>query len=122
MQASSVSTTFIPRPRGSLSDAESGLSAATDANGATFFFTIKLTETAGVATTLTGLGLNGANYAGAIADFFGSATLPAQAALSASMKAANIAVPASVTMVFSGSDASGATWTRQIAVPFLRQP
>jgi subtilase family serine protease len=95
---------------------------APDANGNTFAFTIQLTETAGVATTVTGLTLNGVSYAGSIAAFFGSAALPAHGALSASLKAANIAVPSSVAMVFTGRDASGATWTRQIAVPFLPQP
>jgi subtilase family serine protease len=92
---------------------------APDANGATFVFTIQLSETAGVATTVTGLSLNGTSYAGSIADFFGSAALAAHGTLSASMKAANIAVPSSVPMVFTGRDASGATWTRQITVPFL---
>jgi hypothetical protein len=95
---------------------------APDANGATFFFTIQLNETAGVATTVTGLTLNGVSYAGLIADFFGSATLPAHGALSASLRASNIAVPSSVGMAFTGRDASGATWTRQLAVPFLPQP
>jgi subtilase family serine protease len=95
---------------------------APDANGATFAFTIQLNETAGVATTVTGLTLNGVSYAGSIAAFFGSATLPAHGTLSASLKAANIAAPSSVVMVFTGRDASGATWTRQIAVPFLPQP
>jgi hypothetical protein len=37
------------------------------------------------------------------------------------LRAENIAVPSSVAMVFTGRDASGATWTRQIAVPFLPQ-
>jgi hypothetical protein len=94
---------------------------APDANGATFFFTIQLNETAGVATTVTGLTLNGTSYAGSIAAFFGSATLAAHGTLSASLRASNIAVPSSVAMVFTGRDASGATWTRQIAVPFLPQ-
>jgi len=94
---------------------------APDANGATFSFTIQLKETAGVGTTLTGLILNGVNYSGSIAGFFGSATLLANGSLTASLRAANIAVPSSVPMIFSGRDASGATWTRQIAVPFLPQ-
>jgi subtilase family serine protease len=94
---------------------------APDANGATFFFTIQLKETAGVATTVTGLTLNGASYTGSIAGFFGSATLPAHGTLSASLKASNIAVPSTVVMAFAGRDASGATWTHQIAVPFLPQ-
>ncbi|MGO9257542.1 MAG: protease pro-enzyme activation domain-containing protein [Bryobacteraceae bacterium] len=92
---------------------------APDANGDRFFFTIQLKETAGVATTVTGLTLDGVSYAASIADFFGSTTLAAHGTLSASMKAANMSVPTSVTMGFTGRDASGATWTQQIAVPFL---
>jgi hypothetical protein len=94
---------------------------APDANGATFFFTLQLNETAGVATTVTGLILNGTSYAGSIAGFFGSATLPAHGVLSASLRAATIPVPSSVSMIITGRDASGATWTRQLAVPFLPQ-
>jgi hypothetical protein len=68
---------------------------------------------------VTGLTLDGVNYTASIVDFFGSPTLAAHGTLSASMKAGNIAVPTSVAMGFTGRDASGATWTQQIAVPFL---
>jgi len=78
-----------------------------------------LNETAGVATTVTGFTFDGVSYAGSIAEFFGSATLPAHGTLSANLTAGNIAVPASVEIVFSGRDASGAGWTRQVAVSFL---
>jgi subtilase family serine protease len=92
---------------------------APDANGDRFFFTIQLKETAGIATTLTGLSFNGVSYAASIVNFFGTATLPAHGTISATMKAQNMAVPTSVAMGFTGVDASGATWTQQIAVPFL---
>jgi hypothetical protein len=95
---------------------------APDASGATFSFTVKLSETAGVDTTVTGLNIDGVNYSGSAAKFFGSASLPAHGTLSASLKAANIAVPSNVVFVFTGRDASGATWTQQISVPFLPQP
>jgi hypothetical protein len=54
--------------------------------------------------------------------FFGSAALPAHGSLSASLQAMNIPVPSSMVMVLTGRDASGASWTQQIAVPFLPQP
>jgi subtilase family serine protease len=92
------------------------------ANGATFFFTIKLNETAGVNTTLTGFIFNGVSYTAWIPALFGSVALPAHGVLSAALQAGNIAVPSSVAMVFSGRDASGAAWTQQIAVPFLPKP
>jgi subtilase family serine protease len=92
---------------------------APDSNGATFAFAVQLNETAGVATTVTGFTFDGVSYAGSITEFFGSATLPAHGTLSANLAAGNIAVPASVEIVFSGRDASGAGWTRQVAVSFL---
>ena len=94
---------------------------APDANGATFSFTVQLNETAGVATTVTGFTFDGVSFAGSIAQFFGSTTLPAHGTLSANLKAGNIAVPSTVMMVFTGRDASGAAWTQQITVPFLPQ-
>jgi subtilase family serine protease len=94
---------------------------APNANGATFSFTIQLNETAGVGTTLTGFTFGGVSYAASIASFFGATTLPAHGALSASLQGANIAVPSSVTMVFTGRDASGTAWSQQIAVSFLAQ-
>jgi subtilase family serine protease len=95
---------------------------APDANGATFSFTVTLTETAGVATTVTGFAFDGANFATSIAKFFGTVTLPAHGTISANLKAGNITAPVTVPFVFSGRDASGAAWTQQIAVPFLPEP
>src|SRR5208283_2495298 len=92
---------------------------APNANGATFFFSIQLNETAGVATTVTGFTFDGVNFSGSIASFFGSTTLPAHGTLTANLSAGNITVPSSVLIVFTGRDASGATWTQQISVPFL---
>jgi hypothetical protein len=95
---------------------------AAAANGATFFFTLQLNETAGVGTTVTGFTFGGVSYAPWIAHYFGSATVPANSSLSASLQAGNIPVPSTVPIVFAGRDASGAAWTQQIAVPFLPQP
>lgn len=93
-----------------------------DANGATFSFTIQLTETAGVPTSLTGFIFDGMSYTGSLAQFFGATALPAHGKLSAILNASNIPAPSSVNIVFTGRDAGGATWTRQLAVPFLPQP
>jgi subtilase family serine protease len=92
---------------------------APDANGATFSFTVQLLETAGVSTTLTGFTFDGMSFGGSLASFFGSTTLPAHGTLTANLKAGNILVPLSVVLVFTGRDASGAAWSRQIVVPFL---
>jgi hypothetical protein len=92
---------------------------APNANGATFFFTVQLKETAGVATTLTGFTFGGIGYGGSIAPLFGSTTLPAHGTLSANLQAGNVPVGSSVMIVFTGRDASGAAWSQQIAVSFL---
>jgi subtilase family serine protease len=110
--ASAVAVTVTPNPV---------YQHAPDANGGTFTFTIQLKETAGVATSLTGFTVGGVSYAASLSSFFGSTTLAANGTLSASLEAANIAVPSTMAMVFTGRDASGALWTRQISVPFLAQ-
>lgn len=92
---------------------------APNANGATFFFTVQLKETAGVATTLTGFTFGGIGYGGSIAPLFGSTTLPAHGTLSANLQAGNVPLGSSVMIVFTGRDASGAAWSQQIAVSFL---
>jgi subtilase family serine protease len=92
---------------------------APDASGATFQFAITLQETAGVSTTLTGFTFDGISFAGSLAHFFGGATLAANGTLTGNLKAGNIAVPASVPVVFTGRDASGASWSRQVVVQFL---
>jgi hypothetical protein len=68
---------------------------------------------------VTGFTFDGSNYSGSIASFFGSTALAPQGTLTATLKAGNIPVPLSVPLVLTGRDASGATWTQQIAVPFL---
>ena len=92
---------------------------APDASGATFSFTIQLQETAGVSTTLTGFTFDGMSFGGSIASFFGSTTLPAHGNLSATLKVGNIPVPATVPIVFTGRDASGAAWSQEIPEQFL---
>jgi subtilase family serine protease len=92
---------------------------APDANGATFSFTVQLQETAGVSTTLTGFTFDGMSFAGAIAKFFGTTTLAAHGSLTGNLNAGNITPPAQVPIVFTGRDASGASWSQRIVVPFL---
>jgi hypothetical protein len=108
--ASAVTVSVSPNPV---------IQQAPNANGATFFFTVQLQETAGVSTTLTGFTFDGVSFAGSMASFFGSTTLPAHGTLTANLSAGNIPVPSSVVLVFTGRDASGAAWSQQVAVPFL---
>jgi subtilase family serine protease len=90
-----------------------------NAAGATFFFTIQLQETAGVATTVNGFTFDGISFAGSIGSLFGSTKLPAHGTLTAKVSAGNIPAPSTGVLVFTGRDASGAVWSQQITVPFL---
>jgi len=81
-------------------------------------FTLTLTEEAGVATTLTGMTINGADYASQIASLFGSGSIPAHQSISAQITLANLKVPANVAFTLSGVDASGRKWSQQLEIPF----
>ncbi|MGA3018651.1 MAG: protease pro-enzyme activation domain-containing protein, partial [Bryobacteraceae bacterium] len=86
--------------------------------GCPFAFTVILTEIAGVPTTLTDFTFGGNDYATSIPTFFGTANMPAHGTLSAALCATVQTVPTTLTLGFSGQDASGQTWTQQIVVPF----
>jgi uncharacterized protein (TIGR03437 family) len=92
---------------------------AADSDGFAWHFTLRLAETAGVATRITGFSIDGADYSGQIEAVFGGSTLPAYGALSGAMRAKIGAVPASRVFAFTGVDAGGLRWTRQITLTFL---
>src|SRR5579863_3372874 len=91
---------------------------APDAQGYSYFYTVRLTETAGVATTLTGFTISGQDYSNSIASFFGSSSIQARGTLSSNLRT-SLTSPGNVVFGFSGQDASGAQWSQQITVPFL---
>jgi uncharacterized protein (TIGR03437 family) len=74
---------------------------------------LTLTEEAGVATTLTGWIDNGTDYSSLIVPFFGTASLPANGQLSVPLILSSMD---DGLWVFSGRDANGARWSRQITV------
>jgi hypothetical protein len=93
---------------------------AANANGYQWFYTVTLTETAGVSTTVTGFTWNGIDYSSDIANWFGSTTLAANGTLSANLEAKDLTVPANIVFAFTGQDSQSWTpWTAQITVPFL---
>ena len=89
-----------------------------DAKGNSWAFNLTLNEEAGIATTLTGMSINGVDYTPQIASLFGSASIPAAGSITANIGLANIAAPANVPFTFTGVDASGAQWSQQLSVPF----
>ena len=107
--ASAVTLTVTPNPV---------YQQAPDANGATFSFTVQVQETAGVATTLTGLSFDGLSFAGLLTRVFGGTTLAPHGTLTANLKAGNVPVPSSLPLMVSGRDASGASWAQQVMISF----
>jgi len=93
-----------------------------DADGYTFFYTLRLSEIAGTAATLTGFTIAGTDYSSSIQSWFGTASIPANGTISSSVRSRIATVPANRLYTFSGTDASGAVWTQQLTVPFLAQP
>lgn len=84
-----------------------------DASGNPWHFTLTLTEEAGIPTRLTGLTIDGVSYLSKIAT-----AIPAGGSVSANLGLSNVAAPKNVVFVVSGVDASGATWTQQLSIPF----
>lgn len=87
-------------------------------NGTVWPFTITLTEEAGIGTKLTDFTIDGASHASEIATLFGSPNIQPGKSISAPLQLSGIAVPKNVVFGFAGVDASGATWTTQMSVPF----
>jgi len=90
-----------------------------NAAGYTWFYTVRLTEQAGVATTLTGFSIGSTSYDSQILSFFPSTSIPAKGTLSASIESKGLKPPVNLVFAFRGMDASGQTWTQQITVPFI---
>jgi uncharacterized protein (TIGR03437 family) len=85
-----------------------------DAQGNGWFYTVSLTETAGVATSLTGFTVNGDDHTSEIAGTFGSSTVPAFGTISANYSSAGMSVP--IVFGFTGVDAGGQQWSKQLTV------
>jgi uncharacterized protein (TIGR03437 family) len=92
-----------------------------DSQGFAWFYTVRLSEVGGTATTLTGFSIDGADHTADIPSWFGSSTLPARGTLAAAIGSRGLTVPVNRVFVFSGRDSSGLTWTQQLSVPFLPQ-
>jgi uncharacterized protein (TIGR03437 family) len=91
---------------------------APDAHGNPWSFTLMLTEEAGIGATLTDFTVNGVSYTSQIPALFGGSSIPALGSISATMGLSSLAVPTTVTFVFSGVDAQGNPWTVSFPVPF----
>jgi uncharacterized protein (TIGR03437 family) len=101
---------FIPSPV---------LEGVPDANGLSWQATLALTEEAGVGATLTGLTVNGVSYDSQLGTIFKTTAIPPHATLVGTLGFASLPVPVTQTFVFTGQDATGASWSAQASAQFI---
>ncbi len=90
---------------------------------AAWSFQITLTETAGLATSLTSLHVLGADESARIPALFGSSTLPALGTLTAQLTLTGLQPPQTGLVEAAGADpSSGAPWSASESVTFLGAP
>jgi hypothetical protein len=89
----------------------------TQVNGA-WNFQMQLAETAGVATQLTALKINGTDYSGNIGAWFGTTQIAAHGSIQASLAASGVAAGPQYFEFWGIDGASGQTWYRVASTTF----
>jgi uncharacterized protein (TIGR03437 family) len=87
-----------------------------DANGYTWYVTVKLNELAGIGATLTSFTVDG--FSDPIVAFFGTATIAPYGSVATRVGFPANGVATTRIFKFVGVDASGASWSQQISVVF----
>lgn len=95
---------------------------APDANGNAFIYTIRITELAGVPTTLKTLRVGGTDLSSSLISYFRTTSLPPFGSFSVTLGASGIAVPDSRDVAMSGVDANGRIWMRNATLNFVGAP
>jgi hypothetical protein len=90
-----------------------------DADGYAWDYSVRVSDNSGLASTLTGFSIDGTDYSGSIAAWFGSTALPARGSLYSALRSSIESVPSQQVFAFSGIDSKGAKWTQQVVVDFL---
>jgi uncharacterized protein (TIGR03437 family) len=83
---------------------------------------MKLTEAAGVGTTVTSFSVNGVDESSLIGTVFGSSVLPPKGTLLGVWNFNPQSAPSTIVVAFGGQDASGFAWTTQVQVPLVGGP
>ena len=91
-----------------------------DAQGPTWQTTLSLREAAGVPARITGFSIDG--MAQRLEQYFPSPEIPASGTVRTSVVFRNLATPLTRTFGFTGVDAAGQTWSRQISVDYFGAP
>jgi hypothetical protein len=89
----------------------------TSSNGI-WSFQIQLADTAGVATRLTAIKINGTDYSANIAAWFGANQIPASGAILAQLKASGVPAGPQYFEFWGADNASGQTWYRVATATF----
>ena len=94
--------------------------SASTAGVTSWYYTITLTEQAGVAATLTKFTIAGTDYSSLLSGFFPNGpAIPAHGKLSGGVTSTGLTVPVNRTFAFGGTDANGNTWNQQVTVQFI---
>ncbi len=91
-----------------------------DAQGSTWQTTLVLTEMAGVATSITGFTIDGASQP--LSQYFPAGGILPGGAVSTSVVFRNMATPVVRSFGFTGTDAAGLNWSRQVSVNYRSLP
>lgn len=91
-----------------------------DAQGLSWQASISLLEVAGVAAQITSFAIDGQNQP--LAQYFPSTEIPQSGSISTTLLLRNVSAPVTHTYAFTGTDASGQAWTRQVSVNYLTLP
>jgi uncharacterized protein (TIGR03437 family) len=89
-----------------------------DASGNSWRFQLRLTEEAGIGAILQDFTINGTSYASQIESLFGTTAIPPDGSIFALYGFPTLPDPSNVVFGFSGVDATGATWSTALTVPF----
>jgi len=94
--------------------------APPDARGLVWETQLVLLEAGGVGATITGFTIDG--VAQPLTQYFPSPSIPANGSVSTVVLDTNLTTPVTRVFGFSGTDATGHTWSRQVPVAYLGLP
>src|ERR1019366_3431340 len=94
--------------------------SASTAGVTSWYFTITLTEQAGVGATLTRFTIAGTDESSRLSTFFPNGTaIPAHGTLTSRVSSTGLIPPVNRTFTFGGIDANGNSWNQQVTVQFI---